>query len=150
MGRVSTFHTVRVVEASQAVVWSVLVDYPGMTRWAGATSVTMERSGAGDSRGVGAIRVLKSWRGTIREEITEFDPERRMGYRILSGVPADNYHGVIELTPSDGSTRIAWTNTFEPRTLAGPVVGAVIKSVVQGIVDRFVRVVSSGGQRSTR
>jgi len=150
MGRVSTFHTVRVVEASQAVVWSVLIDYAGMTKWAGASSVPMERSGAGDPRGVGAIPVLESRRGTIREEITEFDPQRRIGHRILSGLPADNYHGVIELTPRDGSSEISWTVRFEPRTLAGPVVGAVIKSVVQGIVDRFVRVVSSEGQRSTR
>jgi hypothetical protein len=59
-----------------------------MTKWAGATRVDIERSGIDVPNGVGTIRALKSWHGTIREEITGFEPERRMIYKGLSGVPA--------------------------------------------------------------
>jgi uncharacterized protein YndB with AHSA1/START domain len=142
MRRIATFHAVRVAEAPPAVVWSVLADYPGMTRWAGARSVTIEQPGTVEPNGVGTIRVLKSWRGTIREEITEFEPPRRMGYTALSGLPVDNYNGAIELIPNNGSTQISWTVTFEPRTFAAPVVAAVIKSVLKVLVGRLVKQVS--------
>jgi hypothetical protein len=38
-----TYRIVKEVRASPAVVWSVLADYPGMTKWAGASKVTIEQ-----------------------------------------------------------------------------------------------------------
>ena len=39
-----TFHIVKTVAAPPALVWDVLADYPGMTRWAGAKRVVIERA----------------------------------------------------------------------------------------------------------
>lgn len=76
-----THHIVKEIQAPPAIVWGVLADYPGMARWAGARTVEIERPGGDVPNGVGTIRALKSWHGTIREEITGFEPERRMTYK---------------------------------------------------------------------
>lgn len=108
----------------------------------------IERTGADVPNGVGTIRVLKSWHGTIREEITEFEPERRMSYKGLSGVPAHNYQGVIELSRRTDATQMTWTVSFEPRRFTAPVVAFVIKRMVSGGIDRFVKLVKSRGDQS--
>jgi hypothetical protein len=138
-----TYHIVKEVHASPAIVWSELADYPGMKRWAGARAVEIERPGAGVPNGVGAIRALKSWHGTIREEITGFEPERRMSYKGLSGVPARDYRGVIELRGRDGETVLSWSVSFQPRRFTTVVVSPVIKRMVSAGVDRFVTVVEA-------
>jgi hypothetical protein len=138
-----THHIVKEVHASPAIVWEVLADYPGMTRWAGAWSVEIERAGTDLPNGVGTIRALRSWHGTIREEITGFDPDRRMAYRGLSGVPARDYRGVIELSGHDDSTLLSWSVGFEPRRFTRVVVSFVIQRMVSSGVNRFVDVVEA-------
>ena len=145
-----SFRTIQLIEASPALVWDVLADYPGMTRWAGARSVEIERSGTGVPNGVGTIRVLKSWHGTIREEITGFEPERLMSYKGLSGVPAKDYRGVVELSPRDEATQLTWTCSFEPRRFAAPVVGFVIEHMVRRGIDRLVDLVESRANSDRR
>ena len=146
-----THHIVKEIQASQAIVWGVLADYPGMTRWAGARTVEIERPGADVPNGVGTIRALKSWHGTIREQITGFEPERRMTYKGLSGVPARDYRGVIELSGRDGKTLLSWSVSFEPRRFTAIAVSPLIKRMVSAGVDRFVRVVEATAKdRETR
>lgn len=135
-----TYTIVKEIEAAPAIVWAVLADYSGMTKWAGARRVEIEREGAEVPNGVGTIRALKSWHGTIREEITAFEPERRMTYRGVSGVPAHDYRGDIELSGRDGATQLIWTVSFQPRRFTATVVSFVIKRMVSGGVDRFVEV----------
>jgi hypothetical protein len=139
----SRYHIVKEVRASPAIVWGVLADYPGMTRWAGARTVEIERPGAAVPNGVGTVRALRSWHGTIREEITGFEPERRMTYKGLSGVPARDYRGVIELAGRDGKTTLSWSVTFRPLRFTAIVVSAVIKRMVSAGVNRFVTVVEA-------
>lgn len=135
------FQVVKVVEVSPAIVWSVLADYPGMTTWADARSVEIERVGVDVPNGVGTIRALKSWHGTIREEITAFEPEQRMSYKGLSGVPAHDYRGVIELSRRGDTTQMSWTISFQPRKFTAAIVSAVIKRMVSKGIDRLVHVV---------
>ncbi len=136
-----TFHIVKAVAAPPAIVWSVLADYPGMTKWAGARTVGIERPGTDVPNGVGTIRALKSWHGTIREEITGFEPERQMSYKGLSGVPARGYRGVIELRGRGDATQLSWTVSFQPRKFTAAIVSFVIKRMVSTGIDRFVEVV---------
>jgi uncharacterized protein YndB with AHSA1/START domain len=136
-----TFHIVKALAARPALVWDVLADYPGMTKWAGARRVDIERPGADVPNGVGTIRALKSWHGTIREEITGFEPERRMSYKGLSGVPADDYRGVVELSRRADTTQMSWTVSFQPRRFTATIVSFVIKRMVSTGIDRLVQVV---------
>lgn len=142
----TTLHIVKEVRASPAIVWGVLADYPGMTRWAGARTVEIERPGAAVPNGVGTVRALRSWHGTIREEITGFEPERRMSYKGLSGIPARDYQGVIELSAHEHQTLLSWSVSFQPRRFTAIVVSPVIKRMVSSGVDRLVRVVEARAQ----
>ena len=144
----STFSVASEVNASPAIVWSVLSDYPGMRRWAGARRVEVERQGSVVPNGVGTIRALKSWHGTVREEITSFEPERSMTYKGLSGVPARDYHGAIELERHGAATAFTWTVHFEPRRLTGAIFPFVIKRTVQTGVDRLVEIVEAEANQS--
>lgn len=49
-----------------------------------------------------------------REEVTVFDPPRRLGYHIVSGFPARDYNSLVTLEPAaDGGTRITWRSEFD-------------------------------------
>jgi hypothetical protein len=51
-------------------------------------------------------------------EMIEFEQDRRMVVELLDGpIPA---RIVIELTSTDGGTRLDWTGTFSPRGLLAP------------------------------
>jgi carbon monoxide dehydrogenase subunit G len=50
----------------------------------------------------------------IREEITAYEPDRRLAYRALSGVPAKDYTGEITLEPTSTGTRLTWSLRFKP------------------------------------
>jgi uncharacterized protein YndB with AHSA1/START domain len=143
---VSTFVAQRDLDAPPALVWDVLSDYSAMTLWAGAASVHVERPGLSEPHGVGAIRVLRSWRGSIREEITTFEPGRRLSYRILSGVPVRGYQADIDLRPAGRGTQLRWCATYRARTLAAPVVALMTKLVLRDMVEGFVAAV---GARAT-
>ena len=49
--------------------------------------------------GVGAIRRFERGRFTTRERVTEFAPDRRLSYRLLSGLPLRDYEAHIDLEP---------------------------------------------------
>jgi uncharacterized protein YndB with AHSA1/START domain len=92
-------------------VWQVLADYRGMTTWGPGLSVEMERDGTPIAAGVGAIRVFTAPAVRIREEITTFEPGRRLAYRALSGRPIPGWAGEVALAERSGKTTIRWTLT---------------------------------------
>lgn len=102
--------TVRRVDVALPAVWAVVADHKGMANWAPRMAVTMERLGDDDPNGVGAIRDITLPTGRhIREEITDFEPEHRLGYRALSGPPFPDWTGEIELAEHRGGTAIRWS-----------------------------------------
>jgi hypothetical protein len=107
-----TFHATAPVPPS--IVWGVLADHGGMSRWTPLRRVEMEAGGTPDPNGVGAVRALHLVGPPIREQVTDFEPERRLGYRLLSGLPARDYTGEVVLEPTGGGTSIRWTISFRP------------------------------------
>jgi uncharacterized protein YndB with AHSA1/START domain len=88
-------------------VWDVLSDRVGISRWAPGLSVTMDRVGATDPNGVGAVRRISSPSPApdIVEEVVEFEPPHLLCYKALSGVPFPGYGGELRLTEADASTK---------------------------------------------
>ena len=95
-------------------VWELVADHPGMVRWTPLRRVVMESGGSPDPNGVGAVRALHLVGPPIREEVTAFEPTRRLAYRLLSGLPVRDYTGEILLEPTGTGTRISWTIRFSP------------------------------------
>lgn len=104
--------------AIPAQVWAELSDHEGMARWTPhwlpVPKVSLEREGTPDRNGVDAVRRLGLGGPIIRERVTDFQPNQRLAYEALSGVPARNYTGEIVLTPSGTGTRIEWTIDSTP------------------------------------
>jgi uncharacterized protein YndB with AHSA1/START domain len=92
-------------------VWAAVADHRRMARWLPGLSVEMERAGEPDAGGVGAIRVITGPATRIREEVTAFQPGRRLSYRALSGVPLPGWTGEVELVEHQGDTVVRWQLT---------------------------------------
>ena len=119
MGRISVSIE---IDAPPARVWSVVEPIERHVDWmADATDIRFETD---QTRGIGTRFVCDTKVGPItlqdHMEITEWEPERRMGVRhsgIVSGT------GVFELTPIDFDrrTRFTWTEELRfPWYLGGP------------------------------
>jgi uncharacterized protein YndB with AHSA1/START domain len=127
------------VSASSDHVWEVLSDHEGMTHWGPGISVTLRAEGTPDRNGVGAVRVIDAPgpAPSIVEEVTAFEPGRRLGYRALSGVPLRNYRGDVVLREVAGGTEISYTVTADRRV---PLVEqAVVKAISAGLLRALVR-----------
>jgi len=121
------------------VVWEVISDAPGWSRWAGpmAREAGWDRDGDPPPDGVGAIRRLGRKPFYGREEIVERDPPHHMAYTVLSGVPVRGYHADVDLRPDGaGGTVIVWRGAFEPKV---PGTAGLLSIVLGRIVGGFAR-----------
>jgi carbon monoxide dehydrogenase subunit G len=99
------------VAASPARVWAVLSDHEGMSRWAPGVKASLLRPGDTERNGVGAQRRVQALPllPAFVEEVTVFEPDRRLSYKAVSGIPFRNYVGDVELSPAGEGTTIAYT-----------------------------------------
>jgi uncharacterized protein YndB with AHSA1/START domain len=130
--------------ASPEIVWEILSDHTRMADWAPLRSSSLERQGDPPPDGVGAIRVLRAVGPPLREEITEFEPPKRLAYTVLSGLPVRNYRAEVELTPSPGGgTDVVWQVSCEPRI---PGFGLGLRAVIANMTKRLV---AAANERAT-
>jgi polyketide cyclase/dehydrase/lipid transport protein len=66
--------------AGPATVYALLRDGATWTEWAPIDAFELEREGAGEREGVGAVRLLRSGRVTGRDTIVELVEDRRFAY----------------------------------------------------------------------
>jgi polyketide cyclase/dehydrase/lipid transport protein len=100
-----------------AAVYALLVDIPGWARWGKPVirKAVIDRPGATEPCGVGAIRKIGSPPFMSREEITELEPDRHMAYVIRDRGPTRSYRADVDLTATpDGGTDIRWRGELEP------------------------------------
>ncbi|BBZ25306.1 SRPBCC family protein [Mycolicibacter hiberniae] len=105
------------VAASAAHVWAVLTDYEGMSAWAPGLKITVIAPGTPAPNGVGAQRRIQAVPGMapLVEEIIAFEPEQRLSYRGVSGIPFRNYVGEVALRPTGSGTEIRYTVSADNR-----------------------------------
>lgn len=139
MARQRIVHTA-VTAADPATVHALLRDGASWPDWAPVESVTLERPGAGEPEGVGAVRVLRSGRVTGRDEIVELVPDRRLSYAHTSSLPVRNYRGDVDLEPVADGTRIRWAVAFDPRY---PGTGPLVRRALDGFVAKLANGLAS-------
>jgi GNAT superfamily N-acetyltransferase len=133
------------INASPEAVWELLADHAGMASWAPVRSAARERDGDPAPNGVGAIRSLGSATGRLREEITAFEPPRRIASRLLSGAPVRDYQALVELSPRDDGTEVAWSASFTTRVPGVRlVVSRTLAALVRGLVAETERRTDAG------
>ena len=102
--------------APVAEVWRVYTDHAGWSAWAGFSKSWLETEGRTDRNGAGAVRGFSSGRLTVFEEILEFDPPKRMTYRVMKGgPPMKNHHGEVLCEPEGDGTLVTWRCRFDSR-----------------------------------
>lgn len=122
--------------ADPATVYRLLRDGSTWPDWSPIDALEVEREGEGEREGVGAVRVLRNGRVTGRDEITGFEENRRFSYRHLGGLPVRDYHGEIELTPTDGGTAVRWHVSFSAKM---PGSGFLVHPAIRRFIGQCVR-----------
>lgn len=132
----ASFEFVRDVAAPPEVVFDLFTDHRGYARITRLRSAELECEGDPAPNGVGAIRVLRSVGPPLREEVIAYEPPRRFSYKILSGVPVRDHVGTVELSPSDGGTRVVYVVRMLPTVpIGGGAVVAVTKLAIKQLLD---------------
>lgn len=133
----------RTVTASATVarpiehVWTVLADHEGMASWAPGLRVHLDREGAPERNGLGAVRRISAPgpMPAIVEEIVAYEPNSTLGYQAKAGVPFKNYGGEVVLNPVAGGTRVDYSISLDERVpvlekAAAALVGRVLLSAL--------------------
>jgi len=121
--------------ADPATVYALLRDGASWPSWSPIESFELERPGADEREGVGAVRVFRGGRVTGRDTIAELVPDRRFAYTHTSNLPVRDYRGEIELEPTSTGTAIRWVSTFEPKI---PGTGWLMRRALDGFVAGLV------------
>jgi Polyketide cyclase / dehydrase and lipid transport len=96
-------------------VWSILADGGTWSAWGPWAKSELEREGSPPPGGTGSVKRLTRGRLTLREEVTEFEPPGRYGYRLLSGLPVRDYRAQVTLSEAGDGTQIHWHSEFDAR-----------------------------------
>lgn len=131
------------ISATPTAVWQLLGDSSTWPTWTPLDSHRNVRpAGPG---GVGEIREFRNGRYTIREEIVECRPRRRLSYTLLQGLALRDYRADIDLSPRpDGGTAIRWHTTFRPMIRGtGWLYRRALQQATQHFVDGLTQHASS-------
>lgn len=115
----------------RAAVWSVLSDFPNISRWNGGVANSIATSEA--VGGVGATRHCDlSPAGELEERVVEWEPEGRMVVSIESAKKLPIKSGLVTFTliddgPTTSSTRI----NYQYHTKWGPL-GSLMGPIIDG------------------
>jgi hypothetical protein len=117
--------------ADPATVYALLRDGASWPSWSSLDSFELERPGADEPEGLGAVRIFRRGRVTGRDEIVELVPDRRFSYTHTSNLPVRNYRGDIDLEPVAEGTAIRWVSEFDPKW---PGTARLVRRALDGFV----------------
>ena len=125
--------------ASPEAVFAVVSDARRWHEWTFVPRSDLEREGDPPPDGVGAMRKLGRPPFLSREEVVAYEPPRRYGYVLRSGLPVKSYRAEVLLEPDGTGTTITWTGHLDPLPLTGPVMARVLGRMLQRFADGAAR-----------
>jgi len=137
---VASFTFTREIAAPPETVFAVLTDHRKYAELTPLRKSELEREGEPAPNGLGAIRKLTAVGPPLREEVIAYQSDERFSYKLLSGLPVRDHVGTVELTPGGNGTRMVYAVRTHPTVpVVGPVIVAVVKQAVKGLVDGIVK-----------
>jgi uncharacterized protein YndB with AHSA1/START domain len=117
----ASFTYERQVAAPPEIVFDVLTDHRRYPEITPLRKAELEREGEPAPNGLGAIRVLRAVPGPppMREEVIAYERPHRFSYTVLSGLPFRDHVGTVELSPSDGGTKVVYAIRTTPTLPVG-------------------------------
>ncbi len=129
---------VRTFTASPEKVWDAYTDHSGWSGWAGLQHSALETEGREDRNGTGAVRSLGSYGLNAYEEILEFEPPKRMTYRVIrGGLPMKDHFVEVLFKRVGEATEVTWRCRFNSRV---PFLGPLMRMYI----IRFFRTALDG------
>jgi len=102
-------------DAPRQAVWDAYTDHLSWNEWAGMGRVRLARPGEPAPNGVGCVRVIGPGAVAAHEEVLEFEPPKRMLYRVVKGGPLLRDHlGEVTLEDDGDGTLLVWRCRFRP------------------------------------
>jgi uncharacterized protein YndB with AHSA1/START domain len=97
--------------APRSAVWARLADLDNWDQWGPWTKTTSHD----DVRTLVSERKRLSGKPYVmKERVTAMQPEERLEYDLLSGLPVRNYHATVALADAaNGGTDITWSARFD-------------------------------------
>jgi len=136
----ASFRFERDVAAPPETIFSVVTEHHLYAKITPMRKSALEREGEPAPNGVGAIRVLTSVGPPLREEVIAYESPNRFSYKLLSGLPVRDHVGTVELTPSEGGTRVVYAVRTTPTLpLVGAAVIVVVKQGVKALLNGIVK-----------
>lgn len=130
--------------AGPAALWRLLADSSSWPSWTPIDSHQPVRPAGPD--GTGEVRTFRNGRHTVREQIVQSQPERRLSYTLLAGLALRDYRADVDLTPTPtGGTEIRWHTTFRPKV---PGTGRLYRTALHNATQQFVDGLASAAQRA--
>ncbi|MCW2542555.1 MAG: hypothetical protein JWM40_107 [Frankiales bacterium] len=134
--------TTRLVAAPVEAVWRVLADFGAISRW--GTGVDQSSMLSEGPVGLGSTRRVQVGRNTLRETITAWEPQSRLGYTLI-GLPPVVREATNTWSLAAEGTGTAVTLTSVVRTKGGPVLAHVVigrlgkagKQLVDGLAQHL-------------
>jgi len=116
-------------------VWDRYTDHVGWTKWAGLGTARLTREGVPAPNGVGCVRAFsRAGITAVQEEVTSFDPPRRMTYRIVKGGgPIKDHRGEVVFEPHPDGTLLTWRVQFRSGI---PGLGGILRAMIEGMFRR--------------
>lgn len=104
--------------APPARVYRRLVDRSSWPEWSGHNRAE-HPTAAGDPDGVDAVWVMYRGKKSVTERVVELEPDRRVAYVLLEGLPLSHYRAGFTLTPQGPGTEVHWHSEFTATRGAG-------------------------------
>lgn len=136
----ASFTFTREIAAPPETVFAVLTDHRKYAELTPLRKSELEREGEPSPNGLGAIRKLTAVGPPLREEVIAYEPDERFSYKLISGLPVRDHVGTVKLTAVGAGTEMIYAVRTHPTVpVVGPVIVAVVKQAVKGLVDGIVK-----------
>lgn len=131
----------RTFSATPEEIWNVYTDHAGWKEWAGISHSSLHVEGKPNANGAGAVRRLGTYGLYAHEEILEFDPPRRMTYRVVKGgLGIKNHLGEVLFAPNGNGTQITWRCRFDTKVPGfGRIMRGIVTRVFHDTLDGLAR-----------
>jgi hypothetical protein len=130
--------------AAPSAIWPLLADTTTWSDWGKWSSAELLREGTPPPGGVHSVKRLRTFPVTTVEEVTVFEPERRLGYELREGMPLKGYRAEVTLTPVDGGTEIRWHSEFEPKV---PGTGGLYRRTLSSFMADAVKRLAAAAEK---
>ena len=136
----------RRLDAPPEAMFEVLSDHAAYARFEGIRRAEVVTPGDPAPNGLGAVRHVFIGPLRFEEEVTAYEPPRRLDYviRDVTAIPFHHEGASIRLEPDGAGTRAVWTSSFE---IPIPVIGAAMDWAFKQRLERgFGRVLERSAE----